>query len=128
MKDLLFVLLGVALGVGALFAERIAVQRMGVRRAVRAAVKYQKELKATMHLTNTDEEEEGEDVKALEDERDADIARQRLREVELDPSKLVRGKALDDELDRLESIVLEGRVQTDVAALPCQRLHPYDER
>ena len=37
-----------------------------------------------------------------EDTHDAVIARHRLAEIERDPSKLVRGKALDDELDRLE--------------------------
>jgi hypothetical protein len=39
----------------------------------------------------------------LEDTNDAVIARHRLAEIERDPSKLVRGKALDNELDRLES-------------------------
>jgi len=37
------------------------------------------------------------------DRRDVGIARARLKEAELDPSKLVRGKDLEDELDRLES-------------------------
>ena len=38
-----------------------------------------------------------------EDEHDAEIARARAREIRRDPKQLVRGKALEDELARLES-------------------------
>ena len=38
-----------------------------------------------------------------EDEHDAEIARARAREIKRDPKQLVRGKALEDELARLES-------------------------
>lgn len=51
-----------------------------------------------------DEERENDMVEDIEeDERDAEVARQRLAEVKRNPSKLVRGEELERELARLES-------------------------
>ena len=54
----------------------------------------------------TEEEQKHLDEGALgddENKRDGAVARKRLAEAKRDPSKLVRGKALEDELARLES-------------------------
>ena len=57
--------------------------------------RFQSLLKAELEAEEKDDE----------DEHDAEIARARMREIERDPKQLVRGKALEDELARLEALV-----------------------
>lgn len=77
-------------------SDESVLKAIGLR--VLSGIKLQE--KAAIHMTES-QALLAESMKA--DQLDGQIARMRLEEIERDPSKLVRGRSLNDELDSLES-------------------------